>query len=110
MKLTLNRREEREEKPFTTVIMYYLDIKLDLTPEEIALIETYEWDEIRIYCGTLMWFTVGTLIEQARSARYASVEELADGESQVIEIVRKLQQQLDAAASITSEGSWEIDL
>ena len=115
MKLTLNRREEQEKKLFRTVIMYYLDIKLEVPPEELALIKKHKWDEIRIIefmnpGGNLIWWTVGDLANQGRFGKYTSIEELAHGESQVIENARKLKQQLEAAADFTSAGPQEIDL
>jgi len=46
MKLILNRRETQEQKLFKTSTMYYLDITLQTTPEEVALIKKHRWDEL----------------------------------------------------------------
>jgi hypothetical protein len=115
MKLILNRREEQEKKLFKTSTMYYLDIKLEFTQEEVALIRKHKWDQNRIIeyqnpGGNLIWWSVGELIKEGHFGKYTSVEELAYGESQVIENAKKLKQQLEAAAGYTSGGPREIEL
>ncbi len=116
MKLTLNRREEQEKKLFKTSTMYYLDIKLEFTPDEIALIRKHKWDEIRVIeyknpGGNLIWWTVGEFIKEGqRFGKYISVEDLAQGESEVIETAKKLKQQLGVADGFTAAGPREIDL
>jgi len=115
MKLTLNRKEEQEKKLFKTSTMYYLRIKLEATPEEVALIKKHKWDEqvlaeFKNPGGNLIRWKVGSIIEEDRSCKYASVEELADGESQVIENAKRLKQQLEAAVGFTSAGPREIEL
>jgi hypothetical protein len=95
--------------------MYYLDIKLEATPEEVALIKKHKWDEIRVIeyknpGGNLIWWSVAELLKEGHFGKYTSVEELAHGESQVIENAKRLKQQLEAVAGFTSGGPREVEL
>ena len=42
MKLILNRREAKEGLIFKSTV-YYLDITLETTPDEMALIKKHQW-------------------------------------------------------------------
>lgn len=115
MKLTLNRREEQKKGLFKTSTAYFLDINLEATPEEKALIKKHLWDKMRLYetedrDGTMFQWKMDYFVGQPRSMQFQSVEELAYVENQVIENAKKLKQQLETVAGFTSGGPREVEL
>ncbi len=115
MKLTLNRREEQKKGMFSSSTVYCLDVYLEATPEEIATIKKYQWDnmpfcESTFLAGRPIEFTVGDVVGQPKQWGFKTIEELAHAESQVIENAKNLKQQLEAVAGFTSGGPREIEL
>jgi hypothetical protein len=105
MKLTLNRTEEQEK--------YYLHVHLEATPEEMALITKHKWGgglpvEYVNQNGEVTTFPV--VIGSPRRYGFATVEQLAHAESQVIENAKKLKQKLGWAAGFASGGPREVEL
>ncbi len=114
MKLTLNRTEEQAGL-FKKSTVYYLDVTLEATPEEMALIKKHKWDEMPLcegmfQSGSVIEWTVGNVVGKPAHWGFKAVEQLAHVESQVVENAKKLKQQLGAAASFTSGGPREVEL
>lgn len=71
MKLTLNRREEREGFIFKKPV-YYLDVNLEATPEEMQLIKKHKWDTMpmckgKFKSGAVIEWTVGNIVGKGAS-------------------------------------------
>jgi hypothetical protein len=115
MTLTLNRRETQQKGFFKTSTFYYLDVNLEVTPEEMTLIKKHHWGDIILWegvvrgGGTQDW-PVRQVLGEPHSWGFDTVEHLAYVESQVIENAKKLKQQLEAAAGFTSGRPREIEL
>lgn len=115
MKLTINRREAQKKSLFKTSTVYYLDVNLEVTPEEMALIKKHKWGDNLVWKGVIRdsieqdW-PLRHVLGQPNSWPFDTVEHLAYVESQVIENARKLKQQLEAASGFTSGGPREIEL
>jgi len=89
MKLTLDRREEREGLILKSTV-YYLDVNLEATPEEMALIRKHKWDARPLFKGTfktgaVLEFTVGGVVGKPGKFGFKTVEHLAYVESQLVE-------------------------
>jgi hypothetical protein len=116
MKLTLNRTEEQQKKLFKTTTVYYLHVDLEATPEETALIKKHKWSDwlffehVVHHSGRVIEWTVGNLLGDPNKFGFATVEQLAHAENQVIETAKKLKQQLGAVAGFTSTGPREVQL
>lgn len=133
MKLTINRREEKETGLFKKPTAYYLDVNLEVTPEELALLRKHNWldmvlcevgvQEIKVPgLGGLLGMAqrrlnnrvsrwkVGEVVGAPRQFPFDTIEQLADAERQIIENARALKQQLLASAGFTSGGPIEVDL
>lgn len=115
MKLTLNRREAQEKGFFKTSTVYYLDVSLEATPEEMTLIKKHQWGDNLMWEGVIRGgheqdWPLKQVVGKPHSWPFDTVEHLAYVESQVIENAKKLKQQLDAAAVFTSGGPREIEL
>lgn len=114
MKLILNRRETKEGLIFKSPV-YYLDITLETTPEEMALIKKHEWGkkvmgEGMFKTGIAIEITVNGLAGKTTDWGFKSAEHLAFFESQVIENAKALKEQLKAAEGLTSGGPREVEL
>jgi hypothetical protein len=114
MKLTLNRREE-QEGIFKKSPVYYLDLNLEVTPEEMALIKKHKWDQMLLFegrfkSGAIQEWPVGHIVGKPNSFPFAAVGDLAHVESQLIANAKKLKQQLEAAEGFTAGGPREIEL
>ena len=115
MKLTLNRREEQKKGMFSTSTVYHLDVNIEVTPEEMALIKKHQWGEALMWEGVVRGgheqdWPVKQVIGKPMSFPFDSIENLAYVESQVIENTKKLKQSLDAVVGFTSGGPREIEL
>lgn len=115
MKLTLNRTEEEKSGLFKKTTTYYLDVSLDATPQEAALVEKHGWADWPICESTFLAsrpieFTVGNVLGKPKHWGFRSVEELAHAEEQVIAVAKKLKQQLEAVSEFTSGGPREVEL
>lgn len=115
MKPTLNRTEEEKAGFFKKSTVYYLDVNLEVTPEEMALIKKHKWEKMQFCVGTFLADSViecklSWLLGKPYRFGFKSVEELADVEEQVIENAKQLKQQLGAAAGFTSGGPREVEL
>ena len=133
MKLTINRREEKETGLFKKPTAFYLDVDFQATAEELELITKHNWldqilcsvavQEIRVPgLGGLLGKAVRGLNERKvewrlrdvigtpRSFSFDTLEQLADAEGQVIENARALKQQLGAAAGFVTGGPQEVEL
>jgi hypothetical protein len=114
VKLTLNRSEEQSGL-FKKTTTYYLDVSLDATPDELALIQKHRWNEWPI-CESMFLasrpieFNVGDVVGKPKHWGFRSVEELAHAEEQVINTARKLKQQLEAVAGFTAGGPRDVQL
>lgn len=103
MKLMLNRTEA-EEGMFKKSTIYYLDVTLEVTQEEMALIKKHWWDSLS-FCegefktGAVIDWTVGNVVGKLQHWGFKSAEKLAYVEAQVIESAKKLKQQLAAAST-----------
>ncbi|MDC0002848.1 hypothetical protein OAE19_00470 [Porticoccaceae bacterium] len=114
MKLILNRREAKEGLIFKSTV-YYLDITLETTSDEMMLIKKHEWSEAvmgegMFKTGIALEITVGGLAGKTTDWGFKSVEHLAYFESQIIENAKALKEQLEAAESFTSSGPREVEL
>lgn len=134
MKLTLNRREEKETGLFKKPTVYYLDVSLEATPEEMALIRKHNWLD-RVLCevgvqevrvpglGGLLGravqqhlnnrvsvWKVGDVVGTPKQFPFDTIEQLAHAEGQIIENARTLKQQLGAAVGFASGGPQEVEL
>jgi TRAP-type mannitol/chloroaromatic compound transport system substrate-binding protein len=115
MKLTLNRTEEQKAGMFKKSTVYWLDVYLEATPEEMVLIRQHQWDKLPFCEGMFLAsrvveFTVGDVVGKPTRYGFKSVGELAHVESQVIENAKSLKQQLEAAVGFTSGGRREVEL
>jgi hypothetical protein len=116
MKLTLNRTEEQKTSFFSgTSTLYHLDVNLEATPEEMALIRKHQFGTMPFCEGMFLAtrvieFTVGNVVGKPERFSFRSLQELAYVENQVIENAKKLKQQLEAAAGYTSGGPREVEL
>jgi hypothetical protein len=114
MKLTLNRREEKEGLIMKSPV-YYLDVNLEATPDEMALIKKHKWDE-RPICkgvfktGAVIEFSMGHVVGKPRQWGFKKIEHLAHVEREVIESARKLKANLEAASGFASGGPHEVEL
>jgi hypothetical protein len=114
MKLALNRSEGQVGLIFKKVV-YYLDVSLEATPNEVALIQKHNWMRWPI-CESIFLadrpieFNVGDVLGKPKHWGFRSVEELAHAEEQVISTAKKLKQQLEAVAGFTNGGPREIEL
>jgi hypothetical protein len=114
MKLTLNRREEKEGFIMKSTV-YYLDINLEATPEEITLAKKHKWDERPAFkgmfkTGVVLEFSMGHILGKPRQFGFKTVEHLAHVESEVIQSAKKLKTNLEAASGFTSGGPREVEL
>jgi hypothetical protein len=114
MKLTLNRREEKEGLIIKSSV-YYLDVNLEMTPEEMALIKKHKWDNMPMCegmfkTGAVIELSVRSFVGKPSQWGFKTVENLAHVESQIIENAKKLKGNLEAAAGFTSGGPREIKL
>ena len=114
MKLIINRREAREGFIKKSTV-YYLDVTLETTPEEMDLIKKHKWDK-RPMCkgmfktGIVLELSIGSFAGKSSEWGFKSAEHLAHVESQIIENAKLLKEQLEAAAEFTSGGPREIEL
>lgn len=114
MKLTLNRREEKEGLILKSTV-YYLDVNLEATPEEMALIRKHKWDEAPLCkglfkTGAVIEFSVGNVLGKPKQWGFKKVEHLAHVEQEVIEGAKRLKANVEAAAGFTSGGPREVEL
>lgn len=114
MKLTLNRREEKEGLIFKKSV-YYLDVNLEATPEEMQLIKKHKWDKLpmckgKFKTGAVIELTVGSFVGKSTQWGFSGVEYLAHVESELIESAKRLRASLEAASGFTSTGPREIEL
>jgi hypothetical protein len=114
MKLTLNRREQQEGL-FRKSTVYYLDITLEVTPEERALINKHGWEdqfmaEGMFKTGIVLELNLGSFLGKPSSWGFKTTENLAYFESQLVDSARSLKEQLGAAEGFTSGGPREIEL
>jgi hypothetical protein len=113
MKLQINRREEKQGLVFKKPL-YIIDVTLEVTPEEAALIKKHKWGDIvmanlqRTSKLEIPW----SLKNMIGSNKYPcdEIEWAADFEQQVIESARKLKANLEGAAGFVGGGPREIEL
>jgi hypothetical protein len=115
MKLTLNRTEEQKSGLFSKSTLYNLDVFLEATPEEMALIKKHQWYNMPFCEGMFLAsrvieFTIGDAVGKPQRYSFKSVGELAHVEGQIIENAKRLKQQLEAAVGFTSGGPREVEL
>jgi hypothetical protein len=115
MKLTLNRREAQEKGFFKTSTVYYLDVNLEATPEEMALIKKHQWGENLMWEGVIRGgheqdWPLKQVVGKPHSWPFDTVEHLVYVESQVIANAKKLKQQVEADGGFTSAGPREFEL
>lgn len=115
MKLAINRTEEQNKGFFKTTTVYNLHINLEVTQEEMALIKKHKWEKVILFeasghQGRAIPIGVEHTVERKTPWGFDTAEELTYAEKQLIENVKNLKQQLEAAAGFTSTGSREIDL
>jgi hypothetical protein len=113
MKLQINRREEKKGLIFKKPV-YFIDVNLEVTPEEAALIKKHKWDSIVMAKGQVRHdfaidWTVKNMI-RSNAYQFGEIEWAADFENQVIESARKLKANLEGAAGFTGSGPQEIEL
>lgn len=114
MKLMLNRREEKEGLIMKSSV-YYLDVTIETTPEEMALIKKHKWDntpmcEGMFKTGAVLTLSAGSFVGKSTEWGFKTVEHLAHVEDQIIENAKKLKANLQAAVGFTSGGPREIEL
>ena len=93
---------------------YYLDVVLEVTPEEEQLIKKHKWKEMPMAKGTMasgveIEWSVGNMIG-THEYPFKHIEHLADFERQVIENAKLLKNNIGAAAGFTAAGPREIEL
>lgn len=118
MKLTLNRREVKEGLLFKKTV-YYLDVNLEVTPEEMSIIKKHKWDKPTLFGGIfndprglhLGWITFQEVVAGRPWKRgFDSIETLARVEREIIENVRIIKANLVAVAGWGTSGPQEIEL
>lgn len=133
MKLTLNRSQkaavERSCIYYVASVdivkalpegmtLYYLDVGLDVTPEEMALIEKHKWGAMPLCRGGLRGISgtgkldvsdvVGMTTYGTMKLGFDALDNLANVESQLIENVNKLKQHLGDFASGMSDARRQL--
>ena len=115
MKLTINRREEQKQQLFKTITVYYLDVNLELAPEDVTLMKKHNWHKLPLCEGMFLadrvidW-DIDYILGKPQSFPFRSVNELAHVEKQIVENLKSLKQQLTAVVGFTSGGPQEVKL
>lgn len=128
MKLTLNRQEKSKKGLLGTKTKYSLDVAIEVTPEEMKLLEKHKW-KMTVLCDGLSkveYFGDGLMsglgadnsnslylsivIEKPKELIFDSIQRLAFVENKIIESAKLVKTNLGAAAGFTSGGPREIEL
>ena len=113
MKLTINRREEKEGLVFKKPV-YYLDVDIDVTEDERALIKKHEWEgnilaKGVMKTGIVLEYSVKNMLGK-NSYPFKRAEHLAYFESELIENAKILKANLEASSDFTGSGPREVEL
>mgnify|MGYP006971707163 CR=1 FL=1 len=117
MKLTLNRREEKEGFIRKSTV-YYLDVDIQVTDEEMSLIKKHKWGE-RAMCREVFnhtqdmeWTMVLDVYLKDKPAKHGfkTIERLASAENQIVENARALKAKLESVAGFATAGPQEVEL
>ena len=113
MKLKIDRREEKKGIIFKKPV-YFIDVALEFTPEELALIKKHKWETIVMAKGQVRHdFAIDWTIKnmlKPNDYRFDDIGWAADFENQVIESARKLKASLEGAAGFVGGGPREVEL
>lgn len=117
MKLTMDRREEIKKSLFKKKTIYFLDVDMSFTPEELDLIKKHKWGdkpmctEVFEHTQGLEWtMVVNVFTDGPNSFGFNSIGQLASAEEQIINNARLLKNNLEAADGFTDSGPREIEL
>ncbi len=117
MKLTLDRREVEKKGLFKKSTLYFLDVDMQFSDEELALIKKHKWGDLPMctavfeHTQNMAWtMVVDVFTKGPKEFGFKKVEELASAESQLIESARALKSNLEGAAGLTAGGPREIEL
>ena len=113
MKLSINRREEKKGLIFKSPV-YFIDVNLEVSPQEAELIKKHKWGEDIMAKGQVKNdFAIDWSVKNvigSKSYQFNQIEWAADFEQQVVEGARKLKANLEAAAGFTASGPREVQL
>ena len=128
MKLTLNRTEISKKGLFGSKTKYALEVAVQVTPEEMKLLEKHKWKMTVLYddLSKEEYFGNGFLdglgadnssplylsivIEKPKQLVFDSIQRLALVEEKIIEKAKVVKNNLGAAVGFTSGGPREVEL
>lgn len=109
MKLTIDRREVQEGLIFKKTC-YWLDYNLEMSPEEMQLIDKHKWGDLSLAMYKSSPQRVRKIANGPQSLYFMSAGELAGYEAELIENIRELKSKLEVLDGFASSGPREVEL